>query len=59
MPDRYAYGSDVHRTSVHRADCWAAAEGRVLHSEEEAREAMRRPGARGCILCGTDMSLAS
>lgn len=58
IQDRHAYDSDIRRTSVHRADCWAAEGGQVLDTETAAREAMRQPHARGCILCGTDQSLS-
>ncbi|MCD9904576.1 DUF6233 domain-containing protein [Streptomyces sp. MT29] len=44
---------------MHRADCWAAdGETELITDEQHARAAMQRPNARGCILCGTDMSLA-
>ncbi|MFJ1839891.1 DUF6233 domain-containing protein [Streptomyces sp. NPDC088175] len=45
-------------TAVHRADCWAVTKGTELTTLAAARAAMARPGARGCIVCGTDMSLA-
>ncbi|MER6240021.1 DUF6233 domain-containing protein [Streptomyces clavifer] len=57
VTERHAYDSEVKRTTVHRSDCWGAREGEEVGSEDEARTAMVRPGARGCVLCGTDQSL--
>ncbi|MER5985754.1 DUF6233 domain-containing protein [Streptomyces sp. NPDC001787] len=47
----------VRPTRVHRADCWSADEGVEVTTEQKARAAMRLPGAHGCRICGTDMSL--
>lgn len=57
IQERHAYDSTTRRTTVHRADCWSISGGQELHTLAEAREAMNQPHARGCILCGTDMSL--
>ncbi|MFJ2589706.1 DUF6233 domain-containing protein [Streptomyces sp. NPDC087538] len=56
--ERLPRSGNVQPTAVHRADCWAVANGTAIASLGAAREAMARPGARGCIICGTDMSLA-
>ncbi|MFE7752141.1 DUF6233 domain-containing protein [Streptomyces sp. NPDC057428] len=57
VTERRAYTSEIQPTTVHRADCWGAREGEEITSVEEARAALSRPGARGCVLCGTDQSL--
>ncbi|WP_406515019.1 DUF6233 domain-containing protein [Streptomyces sp. NBC_00873] len=56
--ERRVYPAGVQPTAVHRADCWTVTAGTEVAAEEEARAAMARPGARGCCVCGTDMSLA-
>ncbi|MFD7973430.1 DUF6233 domain-containing protein [Streptomyces clavifer] len=53
----HACDLEVKRATVHRSGCWGAREGAEVGSEVEARTAMARPGARGCVLCGTDQYL--
>ncbi|MFJ2574708.1 DUF6233 domain-containing protein [Streptomyces halstedii] len=59
--ERHRTEVNVPRLVVHRADCWQAEATQPgaedIGSEAEAREAMAQPGPRGCIHCGTDMSL--
>lgn len=57
--ERTYAGATVQRTTVHRSDCWSI-QGRSeeITDEQEARAAMAQASARGCILCGTDQSLA-
>ncbi|MET9097180.1 DUF6233 domain-containing protein [Streptomyces cyaneofuscatus] len=58
--ERHRADREVQRSTVHRADCWSI-RGRYeeITDEREARAAMARTSARGCILCGTDQSLAA
>ncbi|MEU0382614.1 DUF6233 domain-containing protein [Streptomyces cyaneofuscatus] len=53
------YVGAVQRTTVHRSDC-RSVQGRSedITDEHEARAAMAKPSARGCIICGTDQSRA-
>ncbi|MET8747275.1 hypothetical protein [Streptomyces sp. NPDC004728] len=57
MKERRPYDSDAQHTTVRWADSWCADAGWDVESEQEAREAMALPGARGCSVCGTDLSL--